>query len=144
MKIEKNILISIPNARMVRAFLDTDIFAQIVKNNEYYFYVIHNMTSISKYIDQYDNVEEVLFPKIERVSVFVRLFQNAYGIPIFKRALKKQYAWKRFLMMKNPSIKQYLKRLLIIFGMIFFYIISIGQFYKLIKLFLMIKMLKIV
>ena len=119
---------------MVRAFLNTELFESIVSNDNYHFYVIHNLKSISDFICNFENVEEIKFIRIDQESFLIRLFRNNYTIPEFiLRAIKGKLAWKRFFIIQNPSMKKYVKKIILMILFSCFYILTLGQFYRLVR-----------
>jgi hypothetical protein len=125
---KKRILISIPFARMIRFFLDTYIFEELVNQN-IEIVVVHNQKTVSNIIGKYDNVSEVGYPGRENISKIKKVIRSLVDIPgITKRCFGTGYVGFKNLFLGKASIKEILNTWAkVMLALIIYYLPFIGK-----------------
>ncbi len=93
---------------MIRFFLDTDLFKELVKQTGYEFIVVHNLGSIRHFIEQYKNVTEIGYPEKTETNLVKRFLRSAVDIPsVTRRYFSTGYVGykKIFLGTRSTGIK---------------------------------------
>ncbi len=109
---------------MIRFFLDTDLFKELVNQSGYEFIVVHNLGSIRRFIEQYKNVTEIGYPKKTGIKVVNRLLRLAVNKPsVTRRYFSTGYIGFRNIFLGAQSAGVRIKRILKLFITLFISII---------------------
>lgn len=99
----KKILISIPFPRMIRFFLDTDLFKSLTSEN-IDILIVHNQKDISHFINGYPNVSAVSYPIKGNKPRIVPIFRYFINAPALTKRIFRSGKWEirgYFLRSKN-------------------------------------------